>query len=186
MSYIEIEHNQHTGWLCNNDLILVCDRETFTNDTNSLFMDDNKLQSIYSSYITRKCRRYIPKLDFNDEKLFPSISNKTTRTTTTVTTNITSKEIKIDEELISELNSMLDCREYVSKQNHFFDRKQFQQAQAAQADEERKLEEFKKRQQEQNKIERQQRRRQHPLYVSRFDEKRYVPSIRKKLYKFDN
>ncbi|CAF1079011.1 unnamed protein product [Rotaria sordida] len=183
MSYIEIEHNEHTGWFCNNDLILICDQETFINDTNSPFMDDNKLQSIYSTHITRKCRRHIPKLDFNDKKLFPYISNKTIRTTIT---NISSNEINIDEELLSELNSMLDCREYVSKQNHFFDRKQFQQAQAAQADEEKKLEEFKKRQQEQNKIERQQRRRQHPLYVSRFDEKRYVPSIRKKLYKFDN
>ncbi|CAF0896750.1 unnamed protein product [Rotaria sp. Silwood1] len=178
MSYIEVQHDEHIGWFCNNDLILVCDRETFNNENNSPFMDDNKLQSIYSSFITRKCRRHIPKLDFNDEKLFPSRSHKTTRTTTTIT-NITSNEINLDEELISELNSMLDCREYVSKQNHFFDRKQFQQAQAAQADQEKKLEEFKKRQQEQSKIERQQRRRQHPLYVSRFDEKRY--QIREKL-----
>jgi hypothetical protein len=131
-------------------------------------MDDNKLQSISSSHRNRiRRRRYIPKVDFNDEKLFPS----------TIRMNI-------DEEILSELNSMLACREYVSKQNHFFDRKQFQQAQAAQADEEKKFEDFKKRQQEQNRIERQQRRRQHPSYISRFDEKRYVPSIRKKLYKF--
>jgi hypothetical protein len=163
MSYIEIKHNDHIGWFCNNDLILVCEREIFSNDVESPFIDDN---SIYSSQIIRTRRRYIPKVDFNDEKLFPS------------TTRIN------DEEILSELNSMLACREYVSKQNHFFDRKQFQQAQAAQADEEKKLEEFKKRQQEQSKIERQKRRRQHPSYVSRFDEKHYVSSIRKKLYKF--
>ncbi|CAF3260074.1 unnamed protein product [Rotaria socialis] len=184
MSYIEIQHDEHTGWLCNNDLILMCDREIFPNDVNSLFIDDDRLRSMYSSRLHRKSRRHIPKLDFNDEKLFPSIFNRTTRITTT--TNIFSDEINLDEELISELNSMLDCREYVRKQNHFFDRKQFQQAQAAQADEEKKLEEFKRRQQEQCKIERQQRRRQHPSYVSRFDEKRYVPSMRKKLYKFVN
>jgi len=160
MSYIDIEHNNHTGWFCNNDLILICERETFSNDVESPFIDNN------SSQIIRTRRRYIPKVDFNDEKLFPS------------TTRI--NNINIDEELLSELNSMLACREYVRKQNHFFDRKQFQQAQAAQADEEKKLEEFKKRQHEQNKI----GRRQHPSYVSRFDEKRYVPSIRKKLYKF--
>jgi hypothetical protein len=160
MSYIEIEYNEHTGWFCNNDLILICERETFSNDVENPFMDDNL---IYSSQIIRTRRRYIPKVDFNDEKLFPS------------TTRI--NDINIDEELLSELNSMLACREYVSKQNHFFDRKQFQQAQAAQADEEKKLEEFKKR-------ERPQRRRQHPSYISRFDEKRYVPSIRKKFYKF--
>jgi len=169
MSFIEIEYNDHTGWFCNNDLVLHCDRETSIIDIDKPFMDDNKLQSIYSSHInhTRR-RRHIPKVDFNDEKLFPSKSNRTTN---------------LDEELLSELNSMLACRKYVSKQNRFFDRKQCQQAQV---DEEKKLEEFRKRQQEQSKIERQQRRRQHPSYISRFDEKRYVPSIRKKLYKFDD
>jgi hypothetical protein len=156
MSYIEIEHNQHTGWFCNDDLILICDREIFIDDGECEFMDDRKLQKM-----TRTCRRYIPKVDFNNEKLFPS----------TIRMNIS-----INEEIQSELNSMLACREYVSKQNHFFDRKQFQQAQAAQAEEEKKLEEFQKRQHEQNKI----RRRQHPSYISRFDEKRYLPSIRKK------
>jgi translation initiation factor 1 (eIF-1/SUI1) len=178
MSYIEIEHNEHIGWFCDNDLVLICDRETFTNDSDSPFMDDNKLRSIYSSCVSQSRRhRHIPKVDFNDKKLFPSLSNKSTRS---VISNITPHDINTDEELISELKSMLACREYVSKQNHFFDRKQFQQAQAAQADQEKKLEEFKKRQQEQNRIERQQRRRQHPSYVSRFDEKRYVPSIRKR------
>jgi translation initiation factor 1 (eIF-1/SUI1) len=178
MSFIEIEHNQHIGWFCNNDLILICDRETSINDSDCPFMDDNKLRLIQSSYINRTRRhRYIPKVNFNDEKLFPSILNKSLRSTIL---NLSSNEIDTNEELLSELNSMLACREYVSKQNHFFDRKQFQQAQAAQADEEKKLEEFKKRQQEQIRIERQQRRRQHPSYVSRFDEKRYVPSIRKK------
>jgi hypothetical protein len=177
MSYIEVKHNELAGWFCNNDLVLVCERETIENDTNNPFMDDNKLQSIYSSRIRRTRRRYVPKVNFNDEKLFPFISTKSARTTITHSSN---NEINIDEELVSELNSMLACREYVSKQNHFFDRKQFQQAQAAQANEEKKLEEFKKREHEQSKIERQQRRRQHPLYVSRFDEKRYVPSTRKK------
>ena len=52
--------------------------------------------------------------------------------------------------------------------------------------EEKKCAEFIKRQCEQNRIERRQRRRQHPLYVSRFDEKRYVPSMRKKFYKLDD
>ncbi|CAF1038798.1 unnamed protein product [Adineta steineri] len=165
MSGIEIEYNNHTGWLCNNDLILVCDREEIIDNS---FMDDNKLQ-----LMNRTRRRYIPKVNFNDKKLFPSILNRTV-----------THEINTDDELLSELSSMLACREYVSKQNHFFDRKQFQQAQAAQADEEKKFHEHQKRQQEQSHIERQQRRRQHPLYVSRFDEKRYVPSIRKKLYKF--
>ena len=51
---------------------------------------------------------------------------------------------------------------------------------SAQIDEEKKLEEFRKRQEEQIRIERLQRRRQHPSYISRFDEKRYVASIRKK------
>lgn len=171
MSYIEIEQNKNIGWFCNNDLILISEREINNNDNNeSLFMDDNRLQLICSLHRTRIRRRYIPKVDFNDEKLFPSITRMNDKNT--------------NEDILSELNSMLACREYVSKQNHFFDRKQFQKAQAAQADEEKKLEEFKKRQHEQNKIERQQRRRQHPSYVSRFDEKRYVPSIRKKLYKF--
>jgi hypothetical protein len=146
MSFIEIEYNEHTGWFCNNDLILICDRETFPNDTESLFMDDNKLQ-------TR--RRYIPKVNFNDEKLFPSM-------------NISMNN---NEELLSELNSMLAGREYVRKQNDFFDRKQFQQAQAAQAEEEKKFQDLKKR-------------RQHPSYISRFDEKRYVPTMRKKFYRF--
>ncbi len=168
MSYIEIEYNEHTGWFCNNDLILICDREIFSNDAQSPFMNDNKLQSLSSSNITRTHRRYIPKIDFNDEKLFPC-------------TRRMNNNRNIDEELVSELNSMLACREYVRKQNHFFDRKLFQQAQA---DQEKKLEEFKKYQEEQNKIERQKRRRQHPSYVSRFDEKRYVSSIRKKLYQF--
>lgn len=181
MSYIEIEFNEQSGWLCSKDLMLICDRATCINEIASSFMDDHKLQSVYSSRTTRKCRRYIPKVDFNDEKLFPSISNRITRTTTNQYTN----EVIIDDELVSELNSMLACREYVSKQNHYFDRKKFQEAKAAQAEEEKKLEEYKRRQQEQSKIERQQRRRQHPLYVSRFDEKRYVPYLRKKLYKSD-
>jgi hypothetical protein len=145
MTYIEIEHQQSTGWFCNDDLILICDREVSFNDSDSPFMDDRKLQKL-----TRTCRRYIPRVDFKDAKLFPSI-------------------IRFNDEIQLELNSMLACREYVSKQNHFFDRKQFQRAQAAQAEEEKKLEEYQKRQHELNRI----RRRQH---VSRFD----VPSIRKK------
>lgn len=180
MTAIEIEYNEQNGWFCNNDLILVCEQEIFNDSIDALFMDDYKLQSKYSSCLSRKNRRHIPKLDFNDEKLFPTVANKTLHA---AVTNISSHVVNIDDELISELNSMLDCREYVSKQNHFFDRKQFQQAQAVQADEEKKMEEFRKRQQEQSKNERQQRRRQHPSYISRFDEKHYVPSIRKKLYK---
>jgi hypothetical protein len=144
MSFIEIEYNKQTGWFCNNDLILICDRETFPTDTESLFMDDNKLQIR---------RRYIPKVDFNDEKLFPSM-------------NISRNN---NEELISELNSMSAGREYVRKQNDFFDRKQFHQA--AQAEEEKKFQDLKKR-------------RQHPSYISRFDEKRYIPTIRKKFSRF--
>ena len=154
MSFIEIEYNQHTGWLCNDDLFLICDREIILDDVESLFMSDRKLQTI-----TRTHRRYIPKVDFNDEKLFPS------------NTRINPS---LNEEILSELNSMLACREYVRKQNHFFDRKQ------AQAEEEKKLVEFQKHQDEQNKL----RRRQHPSYISRFDEKRYIPSIRKKIYQF--
>jgi hypothetical protein len=150
MTYIEIEHKQSIGWFCNDDLILICDREIFLDDnTESLFMNDRKLQKL-----TRTSRRYIPKVNFNDEKLFPSITRM--------------NEKKFDEEIQSELNSMLACREYVRKQND--DRKQFQRAQAAQVDEEKKFEEFQKYQHELNKI----RRRQHPSYVSRFDEKRYL------------
>ena len=182
MSYIEIEYDKHIGWFCNNDLLLICDPETLKNETESPFMDDNRLQTIYALTQTRRRQRHIPTVNFNDEKLFPLLLSKTTRTTTS---NVLNKGINgYDEELISELNSMLDCREYVRKQNHFFDRKQFQQAQAAQVDEEKKLVEFRKRQIERDKTE-QKRRRQHPSYVSRFDEKHYVPSPRKKLFKSD-
>ncbi|UJR10718.1 hypothetical protein I4U23_014908 [Adineta vaga] len=155
MSFIEVEYCEQSGWFCNNDLILICEREMNLDDSNNFFMTDRKLQSI-----TRNHRRSIPNVDFNDRKLFPSLSTRITRVA----------RRNQDDELRSELDSMLSCREYVSKQNHFFDRKQFQQAQAAQAEEEKKLEEYIKRREEQRKR-------------TRSDEKRY---IRKKPSRFDH
>ncbi|CAF1552885.1 unnamed protein product [Adineta ricciae] len=155
MSFIEVEHDDQIGWFCNDDLILVCEREILMDNP---FMNDDQLQSMHGIR-----RRYVPKVDFNDKKLFPSFSIRKNQ----------------DDELHSELDSMLSCREYVSKQNHFFERKLFQQAQAAQADEEKKLEEYKKRREE-------QRKRQHLLHITRFDEKRYIPHVRKRPSRFDH
>lgn len=95
MSYIEIEKH---SWFCHNDLLLVCEREKSFEENASLFMSDDQLQ------IRR--HRFIPTVNFNDEKLFSSLKRRK----------------NFDDEVKSELNSLLACREYSRKQNPFYDR----------------------------------------------------------------
>lgn len=94
MSSIEVNHQQlFTGWFCQNDLFLHCHREECL--TNELF------EMIVDNSIRR--HRYIPHVDFTDEKLFPKIPRITTR-----------KNFD-DDNLRAELNSMLAGREYIRK-----------------------------------------------------------------------
>ena len=120
MSYLEVRHADQLGWLCDNDLLLVCEKSTD---------DDNEER-------TRR-QRFVPQLNFNDQKWFPVQRRRPQRSSRTA-----------DDEVLSELSSLLAGREYVSEQNHHFDRKLFQQAQAAQASEEKKLHELQRRQQQ--------------------------------------
>ena len=172
MSHIEVVHDRVIGWFCDDDLLLVSEREAFDSTSTCSLMSDSQLQSICSAFFARKSRRFVPKIDFNDVKLFPSSLNPSKRVP------IAHRRANLDDELVSELDSMLACREYVRKQNHYSDRKQ--DAERTTKTERHKGPESKCRDEhDQNRAERQQRRRQHPSYVSRFDEKRYVPSVRK-------
>lgn len=92
MSFIEIE--QSNGWFCNNDLLLICERERPINEC--LFIDEIH-------------RRFVPQVNFNDTKLFPSLNKK-------------KQQLLFNE--IEELNCLSDCKEYVRKTNDFYHRKQ--------------------------------------------------------------
>ena len=168
MTQIEVVHDRLIGWLCDDDLLLVSDREAFDATTTCSLMSDSQLQSICSALFARKSRRFVPKIDFNDVKLFPSKRMP-----------MAHRRTNLDDELVSELDSMLACREYVRKQNHYSDRRQDRERPAETERRQRPQSPACRDELDESRVERQQRRRQHPSYVSRFDEKRYVPSVRK-------
>lgn len=105
MSYIEVIHENVLGWLCAEDLFLVCEEEKKENQSENIFIDEIEYQRFKIRH------RFIPKINFNDENLFPKLSKKSLNR---------SNE---NDEVLLELNSLLDCREYVRKSNFYLDRK---------------------------------------------------------------
>lgn len=105
MSFIEVivAGSDHQGWLCNDDLLLHCHRENF-HPTDDLFIDR-----------IPQFRRFVPQLDFSNEKVFRSFPMKS---------STTHRNHFDDEDLLSELNSLLDCREYVRQTNQYSERKE--------------------------------------------------------------
>lgn len=99
---IAVNSQNQRGWLCNDDLFLDCQRENF-NENDHIFIDENH----HGSAIVQ--RRFVPQLDFSNRKVFPSMN---------------SNRSKFDEDLRSELKSLLDCHEYVRQTNHYSERKE--------------------------------------------------------------
>jgi hypothetical protein len=151
MSYSEVVHENQAGWLCNNDLLLVCERDELEQRPHCSLTDETPIPMR-----TRTRRRHVPQLDFTDRTLFPRCSR-----------------VPVDDELVSELSSLLACREYVRTSNEYFDRQHPRSSSIGRKkDTSTKIDDVHQRHDEQNRAERQQRRRQHPSYVSRFDQQR--------------